>query len=77
MAVMIAPLEPFPKDSPPVGSVWRHYKGGWYTVLHVGRHSETLEPMVSYTIAGEDVWFRPLCMWHELVDGKPRFERVR
>lgn len=43
---MNAPLEPLPADAPQVGSVWRHYKGGWYQVLSVGRHSETLEPMV-------------------------------
>lgn len=70
-------LEPLPANAPQVDSVWRHYKGGWYRVLSVGRHSETLEPMVSYTMASGDVWYRPLSMWHELVDGKPRFERVR
>lgn len=30
---------------------YRHFKGNEYEVLYVARHSETLEPMVVYTIA--------------------------
>lgn len=45
------------------------------------RHTETGECMVLYQplyemIGGPKTWARPLSMWHELVDGKPRFEQT-
>ena len=48
---------------------YRHYKGGEYTVIGIGRHSETLEDMVIYRAEyGEgDVWVRPLGMWFDTV----------
>lgn len=48
---------------------YRHYKGNEYTVIGVGRHSETLEDMVIYRAEyGEgDVWVRPLNMWFDTV----------
>ncbi len=53
---------------------WRHFKGMEYEVLHIAKHSETLEPMVVYrALYGEgDVWVRPAAMWDETVerDGK-------
>ena len=61
---------------------YRHYKGNEYRVLHVARHSETMEPMVVYqTLYGDFSWWvRPLEMFTEFVevDGKRvrRFEFV-
>ncbi|MCX6791152.1 MAG: DUF1653 domain-containing protein, partial [Candidatus Gribaldobacteria bacterium] len=44
--------------------VYQHYKGNFYEVLGVARHSETLEEMVVYkALYGDnDVWVRPLAM---------------
>lgn len=54
--------------------LYRHYKGGLYTVLHTARHSETEEWLVVYrSEAHGTLWVRPLSMWTELVDGRPRF----
>lgn len=53
---------------------YRHFKGSEYEVLHLAKHSETLEPMVVYrALYGErGVWVRPASMWNETVerDGK-------
>ena len=58
----------------PQAGLYRHYKGGLYTLICVGRHSETEEWLVTYrSEAGGDYWVRPLAMWNELVDGVPRF----
>lgn len=62
---------------------YRHYKGNFYEVLGVARHSETLEEMVVYrALYGEGgLWVRPLGMFIGNVDveGKilPRFEFVK
>ncbi|MBD3668218.1 MAG: DUF1653 domain-containing protein [Kangiella sp.] len=61
---------------------YKHYKGKFYEVLDVARHSETLEYFVVYkTLYGDfDTWIRPLEMFIESieVDGKQikRFELV-
>jgi hypothetical protein len=63
-----------PSDAPTPESRWRHYKGGLYRVLHVARHSETEERLVVYVAEGKpEVWVRPLSMWVDPVDGRPRF----
>ena len=53
---------------------YRHFKGSEYEVLHLAKHSETLEPMVVYrALYGErGVLVRPASMWNEAVerDGK-------
>ena len=48
---------------------YRHYKGGEYTVIGIGRHSETLEDMVIYRAeyGDGDIWVRPLDMWFDTV----------
>ena len=69
------------KISPTKGT-YRHYKGKFYQVIDIARHSETLETMVVYrTLYGDfDLWIRPLSMFLEdvTVDGKrqKRFELV-
>ncbi len=60
--------------------IYKHYKGNFYEMIELAKHSETLESMVVYkALYGEgDIWVRPLSMWNELiaVDGKMvrRFE---
>lgn len=61
---------------------YRHYKGKFYEVLGVARHSESDELLVVYRPLYGDMalWVRPLAMFTEqvTVDGvsQPRFERV-
>jgi len=61
---------------------YRHYKGNYYDVIDVARHSETEEKMVVYRKLYDDgsLWVRPLGMFLEdvSVDGRlvPRFERI-
>ena len=60
----------------PEAGLYRHYKGGLYMLVCVGRHSETEEWLVTYrSEARGDYWVRPLAMWNEPVDGVPRFAR--
>ena len=61
---------------------YTHFKGMEYLVLHIAKHSETLEEMVVYqALYGErGIWVRPLSMFLEKVerDGKVfnRFEEI-
>lgn len=48
-----------------------HYKGGIYTILHQGTHSETGEDMIIYqNDADKRIWIRPLQMFYETVEVK-------
>lgn len=64
------------------GKKYKHFKGNEYLVLHLAKHSETLEDLVVYQpLYGEQgIWVRPLSMFVEQVevDGKlvKRFENV-
>ena len=53
---------------------YRHFKGKYYEVIGVAKHSETEEEMVVYRqLYGEHgLWVRPASMWEETVerDGK-------
>ena len=53
---------------------YRHFKGKEYEVLHIARHSETLEDMVVYrALYGEKgIWVRPASMWDEPVRASRR-----
>jgi cyclomaltodextrinase len=61
---------------------YQHYKGNFYEVLDVARHSETMEELVVYrALYGErGLWVRPRAMFCESVtiEGKtmPRFRYV-
>ena len=61
---------------------YRHFKGKYYEVLGVARHSETMEEYVVYrALYGKrGLWVRPLSMFTQMVerDGKlqPRFAYV-
>lgn len=61
---------------------YQHYKGQYYQVLSVARHSEENVPYVVYRALYGDfgLWVRPLAMFCEEVDTatgrKPRFAWV-
>ncbi len=52
------------------GKIYRHFKGNFYKVLHVARHSETLEDYVVYqALYGElGIWVRPMEMFLSMKD---------
>jgi len=58
---------------------YQHYKGQYYRVLHIAKHSETEELLVIYqALYGEQgIWARPLTMFTSTIEraGKllPRF----
>lgn len=64
--------------------VYRHYKGKFYKVLGIVKHSETLEDMVLYETQYKNdlgkMWVRPRKMFDEIVTVKgkqmPRFEYI-
>lgn len=63
---------------------YQHYKGNFYKVIGVAKHSETLEELVVYETLYDNprskLWVRPLKMFTEEVevDGKkmPRFKFI-
>jgi len=61
---------------------YQHFKGSYYQVLHIARHSETEEDLVVYHPLNNknDIWVRPLDMFNEVIlrDGKniQRFEFI-
>lgn len=63
---------------------YKHYKGNFYKVLGIAKHSETLEELVVYEALYDNprskLWVRPLKMFLEEIEanGKkfPRFEFV-
>ncbi len=73
-------LVPLPPEAAEikVGELYSHYKGGTYIVKGVGRHSETLDPLVWYkNLEHGSEWGRPLSEWVKpLPDGSPRFVRI-
>ena len=50
--------------------LYRHFKGNYYRVLSIARHSETTEPMVVYQAlyGNYSIWVRPADMWNETVE---------
>ncbi|QUH18895.1 DUF1653 domain-containing protein [Alkaliphilus sp. B6464] len=53
-----------------IGKKYRHFKGNEYLVLHLAKHSETLEDIVVYQpLYGEmGIWVRPLDMFLDQVE---------
>lgn len=53
-----------------INRVYRHFKGDYYLVVDVARHSETGEDYVVYRKLYGDggLWVRPLAMFLEPVD---------
>ena len=58
-----------------IGQKYRHCKGKEYQVLHLARHSETMELMVVYRALYDDygIWIRPLDMFLEQVEINGQF----
>lgn len=62
--------------------IYQHFRGNYYQVLGVSRHSETLEELVVYQALYGDfgLWVRPINMFTEEVrDGSklvPRFKFI-
>ena len=56
------------------GEYYRHFKGNVYRVLHIAKHSETLEDIVVYQAMYDErgIWVRPKAMFEEVIerDGK-------
>lgn len=50
--------------------IYRHYKGNTYKVLHIAKHSETLEDMVIYQDVNDPdkIWARPASMWNDDIE---------
>lgn len=48
---------------------YQHFKGNFYQVLHVAKHSETEEYHVVYQpeYGDRDIWVRPLAMFDEQI----------
>lgn len=56
------------------GTKLKHYKGGRYTVIDQGTHSETLEDMIIYqNDVDKKIWIRPLQMFYEEVEYKGEY----
>lgn len=61
---------------------YQHFKGNYYQVLHLARHSETEEYLVVYHPFDnkKDIWVRPLSMFDETIkrEGKSiqRFQYI-
>ncbi len=56
---------PTPNTTPP--GLYRHYKGGWYSVIDTVRCSETLQSMTLYRAryGSFGLWVRPAAMFNE------------
>ena len=70
-------------ELPTVGAVYKHYKGGLYRVLGIGKHTESKGDIVLYqSIDHGSFWARPLREWNDRIpiarQGAtiPRFEKV-
>lgn len=50
---------------------YQHFKGNYYEVIGVAKHSETEEPLVVYrSERNNSLWVRPLAMFTEQVEVK-------
>ncbi len=49
---------------------YQHFKGSYYQVLHLARHSETEEYLVVYHPFNtpNELWVRPLAMFDETIE---------
>jgi hypothetical protein len=56
---------------------YRHYKGNYYKVINIARHSENLEEMVIYQALYGDfgLWVRPLQMFLSNVEVNGKVEK--
>jgi len=66
-----------------VGKFFQHYKRKNYYVFNVSIHTETQAQMVNYislyatdTYPFGTAWSRPIHMWDEIIDSRPRFVEI-
>lgn len=52
---------------------WRHWKGGYYTIIALGLVEKTMDPCVVYAGGDGVVWVRSLPVWLE--EAAPRVAR--
>ena len=75
--VLSAEMEKKPAFDAQPGDTLRHYKGGCYVWIAVALNEADLVPVGVYrTKGGETIWVRPLSVFSDLIDGKPRFVNV-
>jgi hypothetical protein len=55
-------------DATVTPGVYRHFKGGIYTVIGVATDTETEEQVVVYQSENGRLWTRPIAMFTETVD---------
>lgn len=71
------------RDAPRPGTLYRHYKGGLYSIVACSIREDTLEPLVTYrSVERGTAWTRTLANFTEavVVEGGPlrrRFELER
>lgn len=62
--------------------IYKHFKGNYYLVVHIGKHTDTLDEFVVYKALYDngDIWIRPLYQFEEAVKYNnkcvPRFEFI-
>lgn len=71
-------------DSVKIGATYRHFKGGLYRITGFATHTESGQLLVIYKSLTRNndfndgvTWARPLDMFCETINGKPRFEEVK
>ncbi|SFM17299.1 DUF1653 domain-containing protein [Pelosinus propionicus] len=57
-----------------IAGTYQHFKGNFYEVLMIAKHSETQEDYVVYQAlyGNKGMWIRPLTMFEEMVEFKGR-----
>lgn len=59
---------------PKPGEIYRHYKGGEYTIITLANHVETYEDLVIYqSISFGSIYARPLSMWFDVIETDSSF----
>ncbi len=60
-----------------VNSIYKHYKNKYYKTLYIAKHTETNENLVIYkALYNKKIYARPLSMFIDKVNDKPRFEFI-
>ena len=66
-----------------LGATYKHYKGNFYKIIAIAKHSETNESLVIYEALYDEhkIWARPIEMWNDIIElnGEKfkRFELVK
>lgn len=65
---------------PASGELWKHYKGGLYRIVAVGKYEPTMEPVAIYkALKDGEIWVRPMPQFMGCLDENgyvPRFELI-